>query len=187
MKLNPELKDVFKEFNIDSAQGIFCLMSIYHKIPLTGMLASLLESTMMQINVSKIVEKDYKTTPPSVVWNYPLYEGEETEWAWVDKEFRPLFKAANKLKAGSASSCIRKMKDFFRKHPSVRKDDVLAAAKLYISSVNDTTYLQQADYFIFKNSDTKSAFTSRLEQYIELLKENRKRAAQGSINKPMGS
>ena len=170
MNLNPELKPIFKEFNIDPAQGLFCLLSIYHNIPLTGQLESLLFSTMMQLNIAKIVDKDYKTG--TVVWNTPLYEGEQNEWEWINTEFRPLFAAVNRLKAGSLSSCTRKMKEFFKKHPAVRKQDVIEAAKMYIQSVNDPTYLQQADYFIFKNSDTKSSFTSRLEQYLELIRLN---------------
>lgn len=170
MKLNAQLKEVFSEFNIDPAQGLFCLLSIYHNIPITGKVFDLLNPTMMQINVAKIVEKDY-TRGGTVVWNVSLYEGEETEWKWIDTEYRPLFRAINKLKGGSTTSCNRKMKDFFKSHPAVRKQDVLDAAKLYISSVNDPQYLQQADYFIFKNSDTKSSFTSRLEQYLEVLKD----------------
>lgn len=172
MKLNLQLKEIFKEFNINPSEGIMCLLAIYHGVGLSGELEKVLQPTMMQLNIAKIIDKDYKTG--TIIWNIPLYEGQNLEWGWIETEYRPLFRAVNKLKAGSSSSCLRKMKDFFAKHPSVRKDDVIAAAKMYISSVNDPTYLQQADYFIFKNSDTKSSFTSRLEQYLELLKESRK-------------
>jgi len=172
MKLNPELKEVFREFNILPDAGMLCLFSIYHQIPLIGELAVLLEPVMMQINVAKIVDKDYRTG--SITWNITLYEGEENEWSWIDKEYRPMFKALDKLKAGSMSSCSRKMKEFFKAHPSVRKQDVLAATKLYLSTITDTQYMQQADYFIFKNSDKKSSFSSRLEQYLEVLKDKPK-------------
>lgn len=171
MKLNPELRKIFDEFNIDPAMGIFCLLSIYHVIAIKGDLAKILEPVMMQINVAKIVDKDYKSN--TLIWNVPLYEGEENEWSWIDKEYRPLFKSVNKLKGGSSSSCIRKMKEFFKKHPAVRKQDVIEAAKLYITTERDPMYLQQADYFISKNSDNKSSFTSRLEQYLELVNEVR--------------
>lgn len=170
MNLNSELKPVFREFNIDPASGLFCLMSIYHNIPIRGELEKLLTPVMMQINVAKIVDKDYKTK--TLVWNIPLYEGENMEWNWINTEFRPLFAAVSRVKAGSLSSCTRKMKEFFKKHPSVRKQDVIEAAKMYVNSVSDPQYLQQADYFIFKNSDAKSSFSSRLEQYLELIKTN---------------
>lgn len=189
MKLNQQLRDIFKEYNIDPVEGILCLFSIYHNVTLSGEIEKVLQPTMMQINIANIVSKDYKSNPPRIVWNVPLYEGElnnDSNWAWIETEYRPLFKAANKLKAGSPSSCLRKMKDFFAKHPSVRKDDVIAATKMYITSVNDPNYLQQADYFIFKNSDNKSSFTSRLEQYLEILKESRKKIGNNGGIKMMG-
>ena len=180
MRLNPELREIFDEFNIDPAAGIYCLLSIYHGIAIKGELAKILEPVMMQINVAKIVEKDYKSN--TLIWNTTLYEGEEHEWSWVDLEYRPLFKAANKLKGGSSSSCTRKMKEFFKKHPSVRKQDVIEAARLYISTERDPTYIQQADYFISKNSDVKASFTSRLEQYLELINESRAPAERRNYN-----
>lgn len=172
MKINPELKEVFREFNINPPAGLMCLFSIYNEIPLSGELASVLEPVMMQINVAKIVDKDYHTG--SITWNIPLYEGEENEWSWIDREYRPMFRTLDKLKAGSISSCTRKMKEFFKKHPAVRKQDVLAATKIYLATITDTQYMQGADYFIFKNSDNRSSFTSRLEQYLEVLREKPK-------------
>lgn len=171
MKLNPELKSIFIEFQIEPSLGILCLLHIYHKIALNPQLESILSPVMSQINVAKIVEKDYKAGG-SLIWNYPLYEGEQTEWEWVNKEYRPLFHAVRKDAAGSLSSCLKKMKEFFKAHPAVRKHEVLEAAKMYINSVENPQYLQQADYFIFKNSDTRSSFTSRLEQYLELCKQS---------------
>mgnify|MGYP003610773676 CR=1 FL=1 len=182
MKLNLQLKEIFKEYNINPSEGIMCLLAIYHGVGLSGELERVLQPTMMQLTIAKIIDKDYKTG--TVVWNVPLYEGQNLEWGWVETEYRPLFRAVNKLAGGSTSSCLRKMQAFFAKHPSIRKDDVIAAAKMYIASVHDPTYLQQADYFIFKNSDSKSSFTSRLEQYLELLKESRKQA--NGANKMMG-
>jgi hypothetical protein len=171
MRLNPDLFETFKEYNINPSYGFLSLLAVYHSIPLTGDLGKMLDSTMMQINIAKIIDKDYKTN--TLIWNTTLYEGEEHEWSWIDTEYRVLFKAANKLKAGSSSSCVRKMKEFFKKHPAVRKQDVIEATKFYISTMNDMEYLQQADYFITKNSDTKSSYTSRLEQFLELVNDRR--------------
>lgn len=183
MNLNSELKDIFKEYQIDDAYGILCLLSVYHNIKLHDDLERILQPTLMQINVAKIIEKYYKTD--EITWNYSLYESEEIdkEWGWVNTEYRLLFKTVSPVKAGSASGCVKKMKDFFRKHPAVRKQDVIEATKLYIQTVDDPTYLQQADYFIIKNSDVKSSFSSRLEQFLELI--NDKKSPADRVNYKM--
>lgn len=187
MKLNSNLREFFKEYNIDPALGIVCLLTVYHNICICGKLHDALDSTMMQINVSKIIEKDYQTQ--TVTWNVPLYEGEveDDDWNWINKEYRPMFKSVNAERAGSSTSCVKKMKEFFKKHPAVRKQDVMEAVKLYIESIGDPQYLTQADYFIFKNNDRLSSYASKLEQYLEILKDNNEKALSVEVNHKMMS
>jgi len=56
---------------------------------------------------------------------------------------------------------------FFIENPSVRSDEIMNATKAYIETINDSKYLQRADYFIKKNGpDTQS----RLKEFLEMKK-----------------
>ena len=166
MVINSLLKPILQDYNIPFGEGILCLIIIYYNLPLSPATEALFDPIMHQINISKIVERDYSSG--SIKWNISLYSGENTEWEWINLEYRELFKAVNKERAGSSASCLAKMKEFFKSHPEVRKDDVINAAKAYIKSVDDPQYLQGADYFIVK--DKGKSLTSRLEQYLEIVK-----------------
>lgn len=80
---------------------------------------------------------------------------------WID-EYRLLFK--NKTNAtgimGGKTQCSKKMLDFIKKNKAT-KDEILGATELYLDSLQDVRYLQQADYFILKNGN------SRLEAFLE--------------------
>ena len=128
---------------------------------------------MVHVIVKKLQIIDifhYDFDKEEIIWNIPLFavkaeEKDEDDWGWI-KEYQKLFKDVNKLCGSSYRECRIRMEKFFSTHPSVRKEDVIKAAKLYISSVKDSTYLQQANYFI-----RKGVYESRLEQYLELLKD----------------
>jgi hypothetical protein len=174
MTINEEVKNLLKDHNIDEAKGLLVLLAIYHNIPFDGYLESFFAQELSEINIIKIVDRSYPDE--NIIWNIPLFNDAElnlaTEWSWVLDEYRPLFRNIDKSKGGTPISCVRRMKKFFAEHPEVRKQDVIEAAKMYIETVNDPRYLQQADYFIIK--DTKSLnVTSRLEQFLEIIKENR--------------
>lgn len=185
MTINPEINKLLQEHNIDYTKGMLVLFSLYFGLPMTDDVEKLFYGVMMQINVIKIVDKVYPTH--AVIWNIPLFlDGNpdmESEWIWVNNEYRPLFRNMDKDRAGSPSSCLKRMKTFFAQHPSVRKEDVIAAAKLYIDSVSDVRYLQSADYFIVKGKGTET--TSRLEQYLEIVKENKRQSKTGTSTTKM--
>lgn len=167
MVINKAIKDTLRAYEIPQTEGILCLMVIYYELPMPDILNSALGDIMRQINISHIVERDYSTE--TVKWNIPLYGGEDTTWDWVNSEYREIFKKIRPDRAGSPTSCLKRMKDFFKAHPEVRKEEVLKAALMYVASVDDPQYLQGADYFIIKSSNT-GGMTSRLEQYLEILK-----------------
>ena len=58
------------------------------------------------------------------------------------------------------------MKDFFSKHPEVRKQDIIDAAELYLSTTTNPEYIMSADYFIWKDKGRNQR--SMLETYLEL-------------------
>jgi hypothetical protein len=67
------------------------------------------------------------------------------------------------------------MAEFMKTYPNYSKEHILKATEAYIKSCANSnyTYLQQADYFIFKAQDhTKSGRMSRLLQWCEEIVEN---------------
>lgn len=177
--INSEIKRLLKQHNINETEGLLVLCSIYFELGIEGQLNAVLHETMTQINMVKIVERNYDDG--SVVWNVPLFEGDnrDSAWKWVVDEYRPLFMAVSKERAGSPSGCVKRMKKFFADHPEVRKEDVIEAVKIYIRNTQNPKYLQSADYFIVK--DKGAATTSRLEQYIEIVKEAQKKSNQAKM------
>jgi len=81
------------------------------------------------------------------------------------KEFRMLWKGKKPGSMGSESACRDKMFKWMSENPSYSKDDILKAAKIYLDDLNNLTYLQRADYFIYK---TEHGVTdSRLSAFID--------------------
>lgn len=80
-------------------------------------------------------------------------------------DFRKLWKGLKMGSMGSKEACIEKMTRWMQANPSYSKEDILKASKIYLDSLNDYTYLQQADYFIYKK-DVKGE-SSRLSAFID--------------------
>lgn len=81
------------------------------------------------------------------------------------EEYRSLWKGLKIGSMGSHDSCYDKLSRWFFSNPSYSKDDVLNAAKVYIDSLDNYQYLQQADYFIYKKDGKHE--TSRLSNFID--------------------
>lgn len=185
MKINPKINEILKQYNIHEDSGILYLLSIYHNLD-TNVLENLaFESVGKQVNLAKIVERDY-TEKGMVTWNVNLYESEkesETAWDWVE-EWREMFAKLRPDARGNKKDCLTKMKKFFANNPEIRKDDVIKATQLYLATVRDAKYLQQANYFICKvvKAEGGSTYNSRLEQYLEVLQ---KQGKSSTVNRAM--
>ena len=81
------------------------------------------------------------------------------------EEYRKLWKGLKVGSLGSYKTCYDKMKRWMSENPNYSKEDILKAARIYIKSLDNYQYLQQADYFIFKK-DGKDE-NSRLSAFIE--------------------
>jgi len=81
------------------------------------------------------------------------------------KEFRQLWKGLKPGSMGSEKACSDKMYKWMQDNPSYNKEDILKAAKLYIRSLDNLNYLQQADYFIYKKD--AHGESSRLSAFID--------------------
>jgi hypothetical protein len=88
---------------------------------------------------------------------------------WIDT-YRDLFKGKKIGAMGHRAACILKMDKFLKQYPYSRTV-ILAATERYINSQRQGgyAYLQQADYFIFKNEDFVGSriSNSRLATFCE--------------------
>ena len=175
MKFNPEIESLLNKFNINRTVGLVTLLCLYHELD-DDRVKNTIEN-QQKITLTKIVERDYANG--GIKWNIPLYEGEQVidkNWGWVD-EYRELFARYRPDAKGTKSVVLKKMQKFFSEHPEVRKEEIFQATEMYLrtfaaSTPNQRKYIQQADYFISKA--TEGVKTSRLEQYLELIKDSHK-------------
>lgn len=170
MKFNPQIKDIFVQNNINYDEGMLYLLSIYFNLNIDE---KKFEESIKQVNFTKIVERNYSTIPFSIVWNVPLFEGMQTNilWEWVT-DYRNMFKNIRPDRASTINICLARMKNFFSTHPSVRKEDVMEATRMYLSTVKDPAYLVSAHYFIKKDKGINEA--SKLEEFLDILSERSK-------------
>src|SRR5690606_38510822 len=70
------------------------------------------------------------------------------------KEFRELWRGLKPGSMGSLQSCKDKMKRWIKDNPEYSFDDIIKAAKLYLSTEGrNIRFLQRADYFIYKQTN----------------------------------
>lgn len=81
------------------------------------------------------------------------------------KEYRNLFKGLKVGSQGSLPACRDKLKRWMIDNPNYTREDVLKAARIYINTLDNYQYLQQADYFIYKKD--KYGEQSRLSVFVD--------------------
>lgn len=174
IKLNPNLKTLLEDYNIDYNEGVLYLLSLYFELNIDSVK---FEKTIKQVNFVKLVERDYaaQTTPYTIKWNIALFENQQFDdiWDWVI-EFRNMFKNIRPDRASTLNTCLSRMKNLFSKNPHIRKDDVLEATKMYLRTVRDPNFLISAHYFIKKDKGINEQ--SKLEEFLEIIYDNRKKA-----------
>jgi hypothetical protein len=165
MKINQEIFKLLEEHDVDKAEGVLYLLSIFHNIESN----CFSEKTIRIVNNLGIVERDYKTN--TIEWHIALYDGQNVDsvWEWVN-QYRELFASKNKERSGSKKTCVLRMKLFFSENPHVRKEDVLEATALYLRSV-EPQYVKTAERFIY---DGQGAYkTSMLTSWVERVLESK--------------
>lgn len=81
------------------------------------------------------------------------------------EDFRNKWKGLKPGSMGSLSTCKEKMKRWMQENPTYSPQQILTAAKIYINSLDNHTYLQQADYFIYKKDGKEES--SRLSAFVD--------------------
>ncbi len=181
MNINPEIPKILVAHNINPDIGTLYLVGIYFELIKSPETDPFPEHIGKQINLTKIVERDYANNR-EVVWKVPLFFTDgvpvDKNWLWIE-DYRNLFGQIKHEAIGNKRDCEKKMQKFFSNNPHVRKEDVMQAANLYLSefrrSATDPKYLQRADYFISKivRAEGGSQYNSRLEMYLEIIARGR--------------
>ena len=82
-------------------------------------------------------------------------------------EYRIKWKGRKAGAMGDKKSCIDKLSRWMETNPEYSFDDILQAADIYLETEGtNRTYLQRADYFIYKQDNNKEE-TSRLSAFID--------------------
>lgn len=87
-------------------------------------------------------------------------------------EYRNKWKGLKPGSMGSQKGCTQKLIRWMKENPKYSFDDILKAADIYLSTEgNNIKYLQNAEYFIFKQNQFKEE-SSRLSSYIDEINNN---------------
>lgn len=106
-----------------------------------------------EFNQPKIVKKSGKKIKAEVVERI--------------NEFRNLWSGLKAGSMGSRQSCIDKLSRWMETNPEYSFDQILKAATLYLNTEGmNLTYIQRADYFIYKQENNKEE-SSRLSAFID--------------------
>lgn len=113
----------------------------------------------------KIIELaiDIKIEEKKQIESYDKHKLEDL----VDK-IREKFKGLKRGAMGDREALIEKLTRWRINNPTVTTDEILEAITNYLDSQSNLTYLQRADYFIYKKSGQTE--TSRLSIWIDELK-----------------
>jgi len=166
MTINPKIEEVLTDFNIDIADGVTYLLSIYFNCKPSYTPPILVQ----KLNVTNILHFNGK----DLLWLVPLFQDDpnindsitDKKWEWVN-EVREMFAAKNPARKGPKSAVLSRMKVYFAANPDVRQSDILGAVQMYLNQVAPS-YVTSTHYFIVKgNGPTK---VSLLEEWVEKYK-----------------
>lgn len=83
-------------------------------------------------------------------------------------EYRELWRGRKAGSMGSRTACVQKLTRWIKENPQIQKEQIMQAAKLYLDTEGrNSTYLQRADYFIYKQEGSSKIENSRLSAYID--------------------
>jgi hypothetical protein len=159
MKVNTAIYPILREFGIGKEDGTaYLLMKYFGYNP-----SYIPDALVAKMNMTGIYYMDDNN---SLQWKIPLFDDQETAFDWVKTEYVELFVERNPDKRGNGNSSVRLMKKFFADNPSIRKDEVIEATKMYLKNT-DPRYIRFSNYFISKGrgADKVSELAEWIDKY----------------------
>jgi len=145
LNFNTDVVQLLKDNDINVNDGKLILIALYFNLKPTFVPDDL------KHKISKLGLFTYDKSKKEIKWKFDIFNQSEIDWL---DEYRDLFKNVNKERKGDKKTVNNKLKKFMINYPTVTKEQIFNATKLYLREQNPT-YVMDSGYFIEKNGNSK--------------------------------
>ena len=159
LNFNSDVVHLLKDNDINVNDGKLILIALYFNLRPTFVPDDL------KHKIFKLGLFTYDKSKKEIKWKFDIFNQSEIDWL---DEYRDLFKNVNKERKGDKKTVSNKLKKFMINYPTVTKEQIINAAKLYLREQNPT-YVMDSGYFIEKNGNSKILeYLNRLDKEEEV-------------------
>lgn len=167
-----EIEKYVLEYKIPLVELRYLVRKGLVNIPQINTTINLKSVTLTELGVQTIEQlmletTDAKIPSKAIEEKVPIERLELEEWI---EEWRDMFSSKKVGAGGNKQGVYKKMQTFLKENPTITKDEIFSATDMYFQSLDNTKYMQQADYFIYKG--TGKDISSRLSQWVEVVKKS---------------
>lgn len=159
LNFNTDVVRLLKDNDINVNDGKLILIALYFNLRPTFVPDDLKQK------IFKLGLFTYDKSKKEIKWKFDIFNQSEIDWL---DEYRDLFKNVNKERKGDKKTVNNKLKKFMINYPTVTKEQIINATKLYLREQNPT-YVMDSGYFIEKNGNSKILeYLNRLDKEKEV-------------------
>lgn len=159
LNFNTDVVQLLKDNDINVNDGKLILIALYFNLKPTFVPDDL------KHKIFKLGLFTYDKYKKEIKWKFDIFNQSEIDWL---EEYRNLFKNVNKERKGDKKTVNNKLKKFMINYPTVTKEQIINATKLYLREQNPT-YVMDSGYFIEKNGNSKILeYLNRLDKEEEV-------------------
>lgn len=159
LNFNTDVVQLLKDNDINVNDGKLILIALYFNLKPTFVPDNL------KHKIFKLGLFTYDKYRKEIKWKFDIFNQSEIDWL---EEYRDLFKNVNKERKGDKKTVNHKLKKFMIHYPTVTKEQIINATKLYLREQNPT-YVMDSGYFIEKNGNSKILeYLNRLDKEKEV-------------------
>ena len=159
LNFNSDVVHLLKDNDINVNDGKLILIALYFNLRPTFVPDDL------KHKIFKLGLFTYDKSKKEIKWKFDIFNQSEIDWL---DEYRDLFKNVNKERKGDKKTVSNKLKKFMIHYPTVTKEQIINATKLYLREQNPT-YVMDSGYFIEKNGNSKILeYLNRLDKEKEV-------------------
>lgn len=145
LNFNSDVVQLLKDNKINVNDGKLVLIALYFNLKPTFVPDDL------KHKIFNLGLFTYDKSKKEIKWKFDLFNTGEIDWL---DEYRNLFIVVNKSRGGGKQTVLNKLKKFMINYPTVTKEQIINATKLYLREQNPT-YVMDSGYFIEKNGNSK--------------------------------
>ena len=159
LNFNSDVVQLLKDNKINVNDGKLVLIALYFNLKPTFVPDDL------KHKIFNLGLFTYDKSKKEIKWKFDLFNTGEIDWL---DEYRNLFIVVNKSRGGGKQTVLNKLKKFMINYPTVTKEQIINATKLYLREQNPT-YVMDSGYFIEKNGNSKILeYLNRLDKEEEV-------------------